>query len=138
MEKFDTLDAEILAQRQELFNAIEGPRVGDFLLTADGYLRFTHDWGDAIQTTVHPGHPCNSDASFYLSKNGHVSFSGSLDPSIDKSNLIETEEKQEGCFWFFHHDFWGAGRGVNFRISCRVFKLIDRNEPTYENQLWHA
>ena len=122
METFDTLDAEILVKREKLFNELEGPRVGDFLSTPEGMLRFTHDWGDEIQTTVRPSHPCNGDASFYLSE-GYVSFSGSLNPSIKKNLLEDTGEKQDGSFWFFHHNFAGAGRGVHFRIPCRVFKF---------------
>lgn len=121
-ETFDSRDAEILAVRERLFNEMEGPRVGDFLSSPEGFLRFTHDWGDAIQTTVRPPHPCSGDGSFYLGE-GFASFSGSLDPSIDKTKLQDTGEKQHGSFWFFHHDFWGAGRGVTFRIPCRVFRL---------------
>lgn len=135
---FDDVDAEILAERERLFNQIDGPRVGDFLRTPEGFLRFTHDWGDAIQTTVKPSHPCNGDASFYLGE-GHVSFSGSLDPSISKMLLRDTGEKQYGSFWFFHHNMAGAGRGVSFRIPVRVFEKMQQHcEPTYENQLWHA
>jgi hypothetical protein len=85
-------------------------------------LRFTHDWGDSIQTTVGAKHPCHGDASFYLS-DGYASFSGSLDPAINKARLRDTGEMLEGSFWFFHHNFAGAGRGVYFRIPCRVFEL---------------
>lgn len=121
--EFDNVDAEILAVRELLFNQIEGPRVGDFLRTPEGYLRFTHDWGNAIQTTVRPSHPCNGDASFYLSE-GHVSFSGSLDSSISKTLLRDTGEKQDGSFWFFHHNSAGAEHGVYFRIPVRVFEKV--------------
>lgn len=121
--QFDERDAEILAVREREFNELQGPRVGDYLRTKDGFLRFTHDWGDAIQTTVRPSHPCNGDASFYLSTDGHVSFSGSLDPSIAKTTLRDTGETQHGSFWFFHHNFAGAGRSVHFKIACRVFEV---------------
>jgi hypothetical protein len=121
--EFDNFDAEILAKREQLFNEREGPRVGDFLRTPQGFLRFTHDWGDSIQTTVRPGHPCSGDASFYLS-DGYASFSGSLDPSIDKATLRDTGETEKGSFWFFHHDHAGADRGVSFKIACRVFEQV--------------
>lgn len=123
--EFDNVDAEILARRVLAFDAVPGPRVGDFLRVPEGLLRFTHDWGDSIQTTVRPSHPCNGDASFYLSDEGYVSFSGSLDPSISKELLRDTGETQEGSFWFFHHNFAGAARGVYFRIACRVFEKVE-------------
>jgi len=138
METFDKVDADILAVRERMYNEMEGPRVGDFLRTPDGFLRFTHDWGETIQTTVRPSHPCSGNGSFYLGE-GNVSFSGSLDPGIDKLSLKDTGEKQDGTFWFFHHNFWGAGRGVDFKIPCRVFVQVETHEePTYENQLWKA
>ena len=121
--EFDAEDARILARREALYNQIEGPRVGDFLRVDGGYLRFTHDWDDSIQTTVRPKHPCHGDASFYLS-DGHVSFSGSLDPAIYKNLLRDTGEKRDGSFWFFHHNSAGAGQGVYFKIPCRVFEAV--------------
>ncbi len=124
METFDARDAEILKEREAGFNRVQGPRVGDFLRTPEGYLRFTHDWGNGIQTTCRPGHPCSGDGSFYLGTDGYVSFSGWLDPSIDKAKLHQTEETQDGSFWFFHHDSWGADRDVSFKIPCRVFELV--------------
>lgn len=122
--EFDERDKEILALRESLFNQMEGPRVGDYLRTPDGMLRFTHDWGDTIQTTVRPSHPCNGDASFYLSE-GHVSFSGSLNPGIAKDTLRDTGDKQDGSFWFFHHNDACAHNGVYFKIPCRVFECVN-------------
>jgi hypothetical protein len=120
--QFDERDEEILRAREAIFNRVAGPRVGDFLRTADGVLRFTHDWGDSIQTTVRAKHPCYGDASFYLS-DGYASFSGSLDPAIDKKILIDTGETMPGSFWFFHHDHAGAERGVSCSMICRVFEI---------------
>src|SRR5271157_4667496 len=121
--EFDAVDAEILREREVSFNEMEGPRVGDFLRTPEGFLRFTHDWNDTIQTTVRASHPCYGDASFYLS-DGHVSFSGSLDSGIAKDTLKDTEEKQDGSFWFFHHNSFEAHNGVYFKIACRVFEKV--------------
>lgn len=121
--EFDNVDAEILKERELSFNRMKGPRVGDFLRTPEGFLRFTHDWVNRIQTTVRPSHPCNGDASFYLG-DGHVSFSGSLDSAIAKESLRDTSQKQEGSFWFFHHDSAQAHNGVYFRIACRVFEEV--------------
>jgi hypothetical protein len=126
--EFDDRDREILKEREQLFNDVQGPRVGDFLRVPNGMLRLTHDWGDSIQTTVSAKHPCHGDASFYLS-DGYASFSGSLDPAIPKDSLRDTGETAEGSFWFFHHDFAGADRGVHFRIPCRIFERTEA-EPT--------
>lgn len=120
--EFDNVDAAILAEREKLFNAVEGPRVGDFLRTPDGMLRFTHDWGEDIQTTVRAKHPCYGDASFYLSE-GYASFSGSLDSAISKTLLRDTGEKQDGSFWFFHHGWVTAENGVYFKMPCRIFEM---------------
>jgi len=120
--EFDQRDAEILNKRESSFNSVTGPRVGDFLKTPDGVLRLTHDWGDSIQTTVRAKHPCYGDASFYLG-DGYASFSGSLDSAIDKTLLRDTGETMPGSFWFFHHDFAGAGRGVHCKMACRVFEV---------------
>jgi hypothetical protein len=120
--EFDAKDAEILANRERLYNLIPGPRVGDFLeIAEDVMLRFTHDWGESIQTTVWPKHPCHGDASFYLS-DGYVSFSGSLDRAIDKGELEDTGRKLEAAFWFFHHNHAGADCGVYCKMPVRVWK----------------
>ena len=121
--QFDERDGEILRAKEQAFNAVPGPRVGDFLQTPDGMLRFTHDWGESIQTTVHAKHPCYGDASFYLS-DGCASFSGSLDPAIDKAKLCDTGRTEQGSFWFFHHDHPGAERGVYCKMVVRIFELI--------------
>lgn len=134
--EFDAVDAEILKERERLFNAEQGPRVGDFLRMQDGTLRrFTHDWGEDIQTTVGPSHPCNGDASFFLS-DGHASFSGSLDPAILKSKMRDSGEKLDGSFWFFHHNHYCAENGVYFKIPCRVFEFVPVSDRTFKVIEW--
>ena len=74
-------NANILRSRLAAFNARTGPRVGDWLALAPPdprcptYTRFTHDWGDHIQTG-------GQDGSYYFSSTGHLSYSGGLDPGI--------------------------------------------------------
>lgn len=122
---FDDRDQEIKDARVALWNDRAGPRVGDFVEMLDGSLRrFTHDWGDEIQTTsgFQP-----EDASFYFGRAGYCSFSGSLDPSIPKARLVETERSKDGRVWFFHHDQAGASRGVHTTIPCRVYRQIAAN-----------
>jgi hypothetical protein len=76
--------------------------------------RFSHDWGDGLQTS--PG------GSWYMGE-GYVSFSGGLNPTIPIERIERTEETRDGCFWLFHHNFWGTGRGVDFRAPCRVYRV---------------
>jgi hypothetical protein len=114
-------DQRLISDRRESFDDIDGPRVGDFLKTADGtYHRFTHDWGDSIQTTSasYPAH-----GSFYLGE-GYVSYSGGLDPAIDKKILRRILETREGRFWFFSGDSPRAHNGIYFNIPCRVYEKV--------------
>lgn len=95
------------------------PTVGEFLLTDQGYLRFTHDWGEVIQTTVKPGY----DQSFHIDKEGFMSFSGSLDPAIDKTRLVLTSEIREGSCWFWSHGYVEGHNGVHTYMPCRVWAI---------------
>jgi hypothetical protein len=117
----DDKNLAILAERAAAYLTIQGPRVGDYVKMPDGTLRrFTHDWGDKIQTTVGARHPCDGDASFYLCCPG-ASFSGSLDPSISKAAIRDTGEKLPGAFWFFRDNYVTAHNGVGVRMPCTVW-----------------
>lgn len=124
--ELDTRDIELIGQRQEARKALIGPLVGDFVHMLDGSLRrFTHDWGDGLQTTCGPSSACYGDVSFYLNSNGNAGFSGSLDPSIPNARLeIVPHEYNDGGFWIFHHDFAAAYAGVSFSIPCKVYREI--------------
>jgi hypothetical protein len=121
MITFDERDAELLKLRIEAREKIDGPRIGDFVIFDNGVIgRFSHDWGDKIQWSSCP----NGDHwGFHLFSDGHASFSGSLNPSIMKDQLEcgRSEDDRNGKFWFFHHDFAGAGRGVYCDVPCRVY-----------------
>lgn len=120
--QFDERDAEILNERIAAWQQRSGPRVGDFVQMPDNTMRrFTHDWGDDIQTTVGAQHPCNGDASFYFGA-GFMSFSGSLDRAINKVALREIGHDRLGRCWFFHHDFPQAHSGVDVQVPCRVYE----------------
>jgi len=123
---FDERDAEILRAREAAFNRVAGPRVGDFLKTPAGYLRFTYEWEDAIQTTDRPSESGES-GSFYLG-NGYASYSGSLDSGVPKTEIVPTSEVKSGRFWFFHHDWQQAHNGVDFTLPCRVFQRVQTGE----------
>ena len=115
--QFDHRDQLILEEIIPLREAIQGPRQGDFVRFPTGEIeRFCHNWKDSQQTSpIWAG-------SFFLFGNGQASFSGSLNPAIPQDTIAPTDEMMEGSFWFFHHNASGAGRGVSFKIPCRVFE----------------
>jgi len=119
--ELDEKDKAILAERIKVWESrTDGPRVGDYVITSKGLLRLTHDWGDMIQTTV-KGY--SYDVSFHLSRDGYMSFSGSLDPGVPKDRLILTDEVREGTCWFFSYDYAEAHNGVRVTVPCRVYRL---------------
>lgn len=118
----DDEDEDIKQHRVNAWNQRSGPRVGDFVELPDGTTRrFTHDWGDEIQTTGTAEFA--GDASFYFG-HGYMSFSGSLDPGVPKARLIDTGQIREGPAWFFHHDSACAHNGVSTTVPCRVYRLL--------------
>lgn len=122
MTAIDGTNLNILKNRMELYNKKAGVRVGDWLKLPYGlYTRFTHDWGEDIQTGGSHG--------FYLG-NGYASYSGSLDSSISKTVLLPTNEIKSGSVWFFDKDISGAGRGVDFEADFRVFELKEGADLT--------
>lgn len=119
MKTFDEKDQSILDQRMKSWDERKGPRVGDWVIMANGeYRRFTHEWPDGLQVGDHPG-DCGS---FYLGK-GHVSYSGGLDRLISTESLELTTEMKDGRFWFFHHHNVEAHNGVWFSAPCRVWRV---------------
>lgn len=123
---FDERDQAIKDRRIAKWNLRPGPRVGDYLEYPDGSLRrFTHDWGDAIQVTnkYYPEH-----GSFYFA-GPYCSYSGGLDPAINKSRLVYSGRTREASVWFFHHDVAAAHNGITTSIPCRVYRLLPSPHP---------
>lgn len=119
----DAIDGAILAERSFCYGAKAGPRVGDWVEMLDGSVRrFTHDWGDEIQTTS-GSEWGRGDQSFYLGK-GYCSFSGSLDRAIPKGQLVDAGEQRQGSVWFFHHNETRAHNGVRASMPFRVFRQV--------------
>lgn len=58
--------------------------------------------------------------SYYLGS-GYVSYSGALDPSVPLAELELTDERRSGPVWFFHHDWWESGNGVQAEVMFRVY-----------------
>lgn len=115
IEHLDARDQDILARCFAARQKLTEPCMGDFVLFPTGELeRFSNNWGDRLQTSPRGG--------FYLDRSGHGSLScGALNPSTPKDLLMRTDARLPGDFWFFHNDIAGAGRGVYFKIPCRVF-----------------
>lgn len=123
--EFDNEDQGILNNRIEQWNKRQGPRVGDYIQMLDGTVRrFTHDWGNTIQTET-PGNKFGS--SFYFG-NGYMEFSGGLDRAIPKEQIRATTETKDGYAWFFHHDWKTAHNGVHFNVPCRVYQQQEAGE----------
>ena len=123
-KKFDARDAEIRAANLAAWNEVEGPRVGDWVWMPDGEMRrFTHHWGDSIQTTL----PRSGDACFYFGA-GYMSFSGGLDRAIPIARIVATDQIRDGAAWFFHHNHATANNGVYFLVPCRVFNIVAEGE----------
>lgn len=114
----DKQDISMRDRRVIEFNrSTYAPRVGDFVILTDGTLeRFSHDWGDSLQTS--PG------GSWYMGNNGYIEFSGGLNPSIPKNQLTRLSNFKDGRFWFFQHDFARANNGVDFLVPCRTFQQV--------------
>lgn len=110
----DERDQGILERKTLAWEAVSGPRVGDYVVFPDGSTnRFSHDWGDSMQTS--PG------GSWYLG-DGYASFSGALDPTISKDLLTDTGATKPGMFWFFSHDYARAHNGIGVSVLCRVYE----------------
>lgn len=112
----DAIDQELLAKRIALRDQIDGPKIGDYVRFPSGELeRLSHDWGAEFQTSP--------SGAFFLQGDGlsHLSCGG-LNPSTPRDKMESTNITLPGSFWFFHHDQVGPGRGVYFKIPCRVFQ----------------
>ena len=132
----DERDALIVAARAETYETIHGPRVGDFVVFADGVTRrISHVWAadcydDGIarlQTSDLPGGDEPWFSGTYYLGDGYVSFSGGLHDAVKADTLTETDPGPgesygtPGTIWIFHHDHWGAGRAVTRSMLFRAF-----------------
>lgn len=113
----DDRNKAIAEQTRQAWEARTGrPRVGDFVLMPSGALeRCAHAWDDGMQTTT--------GGSFHITRDGGASMSGSLNGAQLWEYFQPTDEVKPGRFWFFSHNLAGAGRGVDFWLPCRVYRL---------------
>src|SRR5262245_11223582 len=89
--EMDDRDRAILAERVEALNAIDGPRVGDFVkFPGDITRRISYIWGDESELDWYRIQTSNG-GSWYLGK-GYVSFSGSLYVGVPGTSFYATDE----------------------------------------------
>ena len=115
--KVDAANVVILAKRQAFLDAREGIGVGDFVIDGENMHRVAHDWGDSVQLT-----DGRYGSSFHLG-DGYVSFSGGLNPGIDRARFLPTDERRAGAVWFFSENWARAHNGYHTEATFRVWKL---------------
>jgi hypothetical protein len=121
----DDYNRELATRRIIDLDAVEGPRVGDFVRYENGRMeRVSHIWDftDEDPSFV-PQAQTSESGSFYLG-HGYVSFSGGLNPGVKVSELRLTDEKKLGSVWMFNHDVRRAHNGVDFNIEFRVYEVV--------------
>lgn len=115
----DVLDERDQATRDARLaslDAVDAPRCGDFVDFTDGTLRrISYIWPEGCQTT-------DASSGHYYLGDGYVSMSGGLCPCVPTRSLEHTDETRDGAVWFFHHDWWTAGGGVDFVVPFRVYR----------------
>lgn len=113
----DAKDQIILEQTIAARDKLLQPLVGDIVIWPNDHVRRISDatWSTIYQTCA--------TGSFHISRNGHADFSGTLFPPVLREYLVGTSEKRSATFWFFHHNFAGAGRAVHVEIPVKVYRL---------------
>lgn len=122
--ELDERDKALLVRKTTELDAIPGPRVGDYIVFADGVARrISHiwDWNVPEEVSIQT----STDGSFYLGS-GYMSFSGSLYSGVPGTSLTLTSERRKGSAWFFHHDHAQANNGVYVDVDCRVYTSTER------------
>lgn len=118
----DERDQAIVEERMTLIERLASPRVGDYVLFADGTERrisclWSADdgWEASVQTSD------LGAGRYYLGRFG-LRFSGSLHPGVSVETLTETDERRDGDAWIFHHDSHRADNDVEFEAPFRVYR----------------
>jgi hypothetical protein len=147
----DTIDRKLFEERRKHYNAIKGPRHGDWVvLPNETRLKWPNGREEVlpagaeyrlgglslrmrngvdkechatltVDTIFDDGH----GGSFFMRKDGTISKSGgnSFYQVSEDAKLIDTGRTKPGEFWFFHHDVIRGGNGREFEIECRVYEF---------------
>lgn len=118
--ELDAADCTILGHLRVTFDAMPGPRTGDYVVFADDVVRrISHCWDGRVQTS--------DDGSWYFT-GAHMSFSGGLYPPVPLSTLVDTGRQRPAWAWMFHHGIAKAGNGVDFKVMVRVYTCTLRSD----------
>ena len=113
------INGAILAERMRAYDAIQGPRVGDWLDTPKGQFRIAHRLTDAVQPTMYTA---EENHGFYLG--GAISYSGSLGEPVQLSRMYDSGEKRAASVWIFSENDVRAHNSVYLKADFRIFRLI--------------
>ena len=108
----------ILAECMRAYDAIQGPRVGDWIDTPKGQFRIALRSTDSVQPTMYTA---EENQGFYL--DGTISYSGSLGEPVQLDRLQPTEEKRAALVWIFSENDVRAHNSVYQKADFRVFRL---------------
>jgi hypothetical protein len=109
----------ILAECMRAYDAIQGPRVGDWIDTPKGQFRIALRSKDSVQPTMYTA---EENHGFYLG--GAISYSGSLGEPVQLDRLQPTEEKRTAPVWIFSENDVRAHNSVYLQADFRIFRLI--------------
>lgn len=118
----DARDWELLTEYIAATCDQPGPIVGDFVLYPGGELErvsYVHGYnaqGGTVQTS--PG------GSFHLGR-GYVSFSGGLNPGVQRSSLTDTGYRRDGTVWIAHHGRLVADCARNVNAPFRIYTTTE-------------
>lgn len=106
---------QIVQERLKVFNDLEGPRVGDLIISDRYFAKLAYKNGDKWYTAAM--------GSFNLSEKG-VTFSGHFDAEIDEGFIDPHPLKQQafGEVWYIDP---GSHRVVKTTIPFRMYELIN-------------
>ena len=125
VHEFDDRDALMVLWALAVRSMRERIEVGDWVVFADGVeRRVSYCWIDGDDPeTAWQGVQTSDGGSWHLSeKEGFGSFSGALYTSVPLTSISATDLTKLARWWVFHHDWWGAGRGVHFDGPVRVWE----------------
>lgn len=113
-EYVDEKDEQIATQREAKRLKRKGIQVGDIIIVNGKRRRVAYVHADrSVQWTEAGSHHIGSD--------GYADMSGGLESGLPSDEITATDEIAPARFWFFHHGFAGAHRGVQADIQTRVW-----------------
>lgn len=120
--EFDERDQSLLDERMAKLDKIGGPRVGDWVIFADGTeRRISYVWPASDLPDVQT----SNDGGGWSLNSEYPSYSGGLFSAVFRSTLTDTGETRPGQVWLFHHDLWTAHNGVYTSVAFRVFRCSE-------------